>query len=435
MSVRRLAKEQPASFAFTPEKQEEAKWWMAKFPEGRQQSAVIPLLWLVQKQEGWTPEPALRVVAGMLSMPVVRVLEIATFYTMFQLSPVGAVAHVQLCGTTPCALRGAKTLMGVLAERIGPKDHRSSDGRFSWEEVECMGACVNAPMAAINDYYYEDLTPESLNAILDAFASGQTPPPGSAIGRQGAAPEGGPLTLTDPALYDGSRAKAMGALPNTPVKEPAARRRRDDPHRFDSQRGLRRLPDRHAGDDRRPVHARGPVLAGVSGRFCCGLRLGSVRLRGFPTRRPSPRGQEPGLWPESGLWKVNMVGILEDKDRIFTNLYGLHDWRLDGARARGVWNATADMLAQTPEWICDQIKASGLRGRGGAGFATGLKWTFMPKELSERPHYLVVNADESEPGTCKDREIMRFDPHRLIEGCLIAVLRHPRARLHHLHSR
>ena len=115
-----------------------------------------------------------------------------------------------------------------------------------------------------------------------------------------------------------------------------------------------------------------------------------------------------------------MVGILQDKDRIFTNLYGRHDWGLEGARKRGAWNGTGDIVSQTPEWICDQIKASGLRGRGGAGFATGLKWTFMPKAESERPHYLLVNADESEPGACKDREILRNDPHLLIEGCLIA---------------
>ena len=115
-----------------------------------------------------------------------------------------------------------------------------------------------------------------------------------------------------------------------------------------------------------------------------------------------------------------MVGILEDKDRIFTNLYGLHDWGLEGAKQRGAWNAIDAILSQTPEWICDQIKNSGLRGRGGAGFSAGLKWTFMPKQESERPHYLVVNADESEPGTCKDREILRNDPHLLIEGCLIA---------------
>ncbi|WP_411287850.1 NADH-quinone oxidoreductase subunit NuoF [Phenylobacterium sp.] len=115
-----------------------------------------------------------------------------------------------------------------------------------------------------------------------------------------------------------------------------------------------------------------------------------------------------------------MVGILADKDRIFLNLYGRHDWGLEGAKARGAWNGTADIVGQTPEWICDQIKASGLRGRGGAGFSTGLKWTFMPKQESERPHYLVVNADESEPGACKDRDILRHDPHLLIEGCLIA---------------
>src|SRR6195952_2544347 len=115
-----------------------------------------------------------------------------------------------------------------------------------------------------------------------------------------------------------------------------------------------------------------------------------------------------------------MVGILEDKDRIFTNLYGLQDWRLEGAKARGCWNGTADMLKMGGPWIVDQIKNSGLRGRGGAGFGTGLKWSFMPKVCGDRPHYLVVNADESEPGTCKDREIMRHDPHLLIEGCLIA---------------
>ncbi len=112
--------------------------------------------------------------------------------------------------------------------------------------------------------------------------------------------------------------------------------------------------------------------------------------------------------------------LLQDKDRIFTNLYGLQDWRLEAARRRGAWNGTADILRMGPEWIVEQIKASGLRGRGGAGFPTGLKWSFMPKEEGERPHYLVVNADESEPGTCKDREIMRHDPHLFLEGCLVA---------------
>jgi NADH-quinone oxidoreductase subunit E len=218
VSVRRLAKEQPASFAFTPGNLDKAKWWMAKFPPGRQQSAVIALLWLVQKQEGWAPEPALRVVAEMLAMPVIRVLECATFYTMFQLEPVGSAAHIQVCGTPPCALCGAGELIELLETEIGPREHRTADGRFSWEEVECMGACANAPMAAINDEYYEDLTPAALKALIDEFAAGRTPPPGSAIDRQATAPVGGPLTLTDPALYDGSRAKPF-KLPNTP--EPA----------------------------------------------------------------------------------------------------------------------------------------------------------------------------------------------------------------------
>ncbi len=112
--------------------------------------------------------------------------------------------------------------------------------------------------------------------------------------------------------------------------------------------------------------------------------------------------------------------MLADKDRIFTNLYGRHDWRLAGARARGDWDGTKEILAMGPEWIIDEMKRSGLRGRGGAGFPTGLKWSFMPKTESDRPHYLVVNADEGEPGTCKDRDMMRYDPHKLVEGCLIA---------------
>ena len=112
--------------------------------------------------------------------------------------------------------------------------------------------------------------------------------------------------------------------------------------------------------------------------------------------------------------------MLADKDRIFTNLYGFHDWRLAGARARGAWDNTKAILDKGPDAIVDEMKKSGLRGRGGAGFPTGLKWSFMPKEVKDRPHYLVVNADESEPGTCKDRDIMRHDPHLLVEGCLVA---------------
>ena len=154
MSVRRLAAVQPDSFAFKPETLKEARRWMENYPPGKQQSAVIPVLWLVQKQEGWVSEPAIRAVAELLGMAQIRVLEVATFYTMFMLEPVGTHALVQVCGTTPCALRGANDLLAHCKKRLGPKDHRSADGKFYWQEVECLGACSNAPMAMINDYYY-----------------------------------------------------------------------------------------------------------------------------------------------------------------------------------------------------------------------------------------------------------------------------------------
>jgi NADH-quinone oxidoreductase subunit E len=217
LSVRRLSANQPDSFEFKPATLKEAKRWMANFPPGRQQSAVIAILWLVQKQEGWVSEPAIRAVAELLGMPVIRVLEIATFYTMFMLEPVGTHALVQVCGTTPCQIRGAGELIAVCQRKFGPRDHVSADGKFYWQEVECLGACANAPMAAINDYYYEDLDAESFEKLLDDFAAGKKPKPGSARGRQCSAPEGGPLTLTDPALYDGSLEKPV-KIPNLPPK-------------------------------------------------------------------------------------------------------------------------------------------------------------------------------------------------------------------------
>jgi NADH-quinone oxidoreductase subunit E len=222
LSVRRLAQVQPESFSFLPKTLKDARAWMANFPAGRQQSAVIAILWLVQKQEGWVSEPAIRAVAELLGMPVIRVLEIATFYTMFMLEPVGDLALVQVCGTTPCQTRGSEDLLAVCRRRFGPANHRSADGKFYWQEVECMGACANAPMAAINDYYYEDLTPESFEKLLDDFAAGKKPKPGSAIKRQGSAPEGGPITLTDPKLYDGSLAKKI-KIPNLPAKPTKAK--------------------------------------------------------------------------------------------------------------------------------------------------------------------------------------------------------------------
>jgi NADH-quinone oxidoreductase subunit E len=201
MSVRRLApkEQQPASFEFTAENLAWAKAQIAKYPEGRQASAVIPILWKVQEQhDNWVSEPAIRAVADLLGMPYIRVLEIATFYTMFNLQPVGRKAHVQVCGTTPCRLRGAGDLIKACQHRIHHDPFAlSADGDFSWEEVECLGACVNAPMMQIWKDTYEDLTPDSFNKVLDGFAAGNPPKPGSQSGRQFSAPMSGPTTLKD----------------------------------------------------------------------------------------------------------------------------------------------------------------------------------------------------------------------------------------------
>ena len=332
MAVRRLAEEQPASFAFTAENLAWAKEQIAKYPEGRQASAVIPLLWRAQEQAGgWLPQKAIEHVAELLGMARIRVLEVATFYTMFNLEPVGKF-HVQLCGTTPCMLRGAEELKKVCHDRIGEQLHVTADGKFSWIEVECLGACVNAPMAQINYDYYEDLTPESFEKILDELAAGRTPKPGPQVDRQLSAPVGGPTTLTTLSQGLTSDARRQGS---------------------------------HLQQSLRPA------------------RLG-------------PRGR---------------------------------------ARARRLGRHQGASWRRAATGIVNEVKASGQRGRGGAGFATGLKWSFMPKQVGDRPHYLVVNADESEPGTCKDREIMRHDPHLLIEGCLIAgVAMAAQCRLH-LHPR
>lgn len=206
MAVRRLHPEQPASFAFTSENLAWVQHTIGKYPPGKQASAVIPVLWRAQEQnDGWLSEPAIRVTADMLGMAYIRVYEIATFYTMFQLAPVGRKAHVQVCGTTPCMLRGSEELIAVCKAHIAPHAHElSADGNFSWEEVECLGSCANAPMVQIFKDTYEDLTPGSLEKLLEGFAKGKPPKPGSQTGRQVSAPAGRPTTLNDQTLYDGS---------------------------------------------------------------------------------------------------------------------------------------------------------------------------------------------------------------------------------------
>jgi NADH-quinone oxidoreductase E subunit len=197
MSVRTLAKEQPASFAFNAEFAERAKKVIAKYPAGRQASAVIPLLDFAQRQEGWVTQPAIDVIAKMLDMPSIRVLEVATFYTMFELHPVGKT-HIQVCTNLPCMLRGSSKVLDACKSKlgIGPGE-KTADGKFSVIEVECAGACVNAPVAQIGDDYYEDLDEASMGKILDALARGEKPKHGPQNGRVNSAPAGKFTTLND----------------------------------------------------------------------------------------------------------------------------------------------------------------------------------------------------------------------------------------------
>ncbi|WP_299404102.1 NADH-quinone oxidoreductase subunit NuoE [uncultured Roseobacter sp.] len=201
--LRRLHPDQPESFAFTAANQAWAEGQITKYPEGRQASAIIPLLWRAQEQEGWLSRPAIEHVAAMLGLSYIRALEVATFYFMFQLQPVGAIAHIQVCGTTSCMICGAEDLVAVCKEKIAPNPHElSADGNFSWEEVECLGSCSNAPMAQIGKDYYEDLTTARMGEIIDELAAGKVPVPGPQNGRYAAEPLKGLTSLTE---YDSGK--------------------------------------------------------------------------------------------------------------------------------------------------------------------------------------------------------------------------------------
>ena len=279
MTVRRLAEIQPDSFAFTPENDAFARNEIAKYPPGRQASAVISLLWRAQQQNGgWLPRPAIEKVADMLALPVMRALEVATFYTMFNLSPVGRY-HVQLCGTTPCMLCGAEAIKQVCRTRIGAERRVTADGAFSWVEVECLGACCNAPMVQINDDYYEDLTPENFAKLLDDLAAGRTVKTGSQTGRAGSEPTGGLTSLTTlygvdgrsgpgvgggPAANDDADAEARAEAEETQIEATLARLPKDaTPEQKANAVGRRPpglpAPRGVAGDDLQRIKGIGPV--------------------------------------------------------------------------------------------------------------------------------------------------------------------------------
>jgi NADH-quinone oxidoreductase subunit E len=195
--------DEPAAFAFDAESEAKIAAILPRYPAGKQASAVIPLLYVVQKQMGrqtgsaWVPRVAMDVVAARLSMPPIRVYEVATFYFMFNTKPIGKF-HLQVCGTTPCWLRGSDEVLRACKDAGHLKGYgdTSPDGLFTLTEVECMGACVNAPVIAVDDDYYEDLDYESTVRLIEALRRGERPTPGSAKGRQASAPEGGPTVLT-----------------------------------------------------------------------------------------------------------------------------------------------------------------------------------------------------------------------------------------------
>ncbi len=227
MASRKPYHDQPQSFSWSPANKAWCDGEAKKYPAGRQASCVIPFLWRGQKQDGWISIAMMEAVARQLEMPYIRVYEVATFYSMFNLAPVGEF-HVQVCGTTPCMLRGSRELNAICERVIGAENHASEDGKLSWLEVECLGACVNAPMVQIstkdNDHYYEDLTPEIFEGLLAKLRRGEQPKIGAQNAkRKTSDPEGGPTTLTDLKLYDGSASAPIRELPNSrpPVTAPA----------------------------------------------------------------------------------------------------------------------------------------------------------------------------------------------------------------------
>lgn len=239
MSARRLAIRQPAEFALSAKAKKEIATWVKKYPSDRKRSALIPAMWIAQKDAGgWLPELALRELGDMLDMAYIRVYEVATFYTMFNLEPVGT-HYVQMCGTTPCWLRGSDELKEMLTRKIGPQRSISADGKLSWLEVECLGSCSNAPMVQISnadgDHYYEDLTAETLEAVLDDLVAGKKPPQGPKNGRFSSEPIGGAMALTTANL---SKARGtMKKLPNADKKTKINYYEWDPKHRRNTRKG------------------------------------------------------------------------------------------------------------------------------------------------------------------------------------------------------
>jgi len=268
MSNRRLAEDalQPSDFAFKGGNKAVVKGWIKKYPKDRKASAVIPLLMIAQEQDGWVTKASIEHVAEMLEMPYIRVLEVATFYTQFMLQPVGTKAHIQVCGTTPCMLRGSEELMKVCKSKINANQFDSNaDGTLSWEEVECQGACVNAPMVMIFKDTYEDLTPTRLEEIIDAFEAGKgdSVPAGTQIDRIYSAPIGGPVTLTSEPLAVKAKASAKKPAAKKATSKKAAPKKAAPAKPVKAAGPVRLKKAKGKADDLKLISGVGPKLEGT----------------------------------------------------------------------------------------------------------------------------------------------------------------------------
>jgi len=303
VSLRRLHHEQPESFAFTPANQDWAAKQIAKYPQGRQASAVIPLLWRGQEQEGWVSKPMIETVAKMLDMAEIRVLEVATFYFMFQLQPVGSVAHIQICGTTSCMICGAEDLIGVCKRKIAAHPHElSPDGKFSWEEVECLGACSNAPMAQIGKDYYEDLTATKLEVILDTLAAGEVPQPGPQNGRFASEPVKGLTSLKGERAHDAnasiSLALSLGDTVARITGEPAGDRRKAAPSKPKSPAKSAKPAQAKQGEGQKALKTRAAEEKGKPETVVEGAAGGPEMLKAARGGKPDDLKKIKGVGPK-----------------------------------------------------------------------------------------------------------------------------------------
>jgi len=344
MSARRMALVQPESYSFSAAAEKEIDGWVAKYPADRQRSALIPALWIAQKDAGgWLPEVTMRAVADKLSMAYIRVYEVATFYTMYNLSPVGE-HFVQLCGTTPCWLRGSDDLKAVMERRVGPQNTISADGKLSWLEVECLGACANAPMVQISnaagDHYYEDLTAESFDALLDKLVAGETPTPGPQNSRQGSEAEGGATVLLDMKIYKSGR--KMTKLPNQGKKVGVIRHAHGDPK--ESHATLENIGTR--AEEAKPVAAK-PRRATKAAPKRMGRPANSPPLATKPQPKPQVIYKDgPTDGTPDNLKVIKGIGPVFERE---LNEKGIYYYRQIGAwKAADIKMVEAEALARFP---------------------------------------------------------------------------------------